>query len=144
MGKLTPNERTRRRALKLAKALDYNCDVCSAHEGHPCQNTGRARAPGTPAKTPHKCRVGRAFGYLALCNWASPGVAAGDAHLMTALAQSEWAKSTAIESRDFTGTCDKCDGPNDRANESNYCTKCSADFQARTLLNPECQPVGSK
>lgn len=44
---------------------------------------------------------------------------------------------------DYIGTCDKCDGPNDRANESNYCTPCSAAFQARTLRNPECQPVGT-
>lgn len=53
-----------------------------------------------------------------------------------------WAASFAP--RDYFGTCDKCDGPNDRANESNYCTGCSAAFQARTLLNPECQPVGSR
>ena len=89
MAKLTPHEKKRRRALKSAKALDYNCDVCSAHEGYPCQNTGRSRAPGTETK-PHKCRLGRAFGYLVLRNWVSPGAAAGDTHLHTGLARMEW------------------------------------------------------
>lgn len=41
-------------------------------------------------------------------------------------------------------TCDRCDGPNDIANESNYCSECRADFHARTRRNPEQQPTGAR
>lgn len=43
----------------------------------------------------------------------------------------------------YTATCDKCEGENDRANESNYCTRCSAEYQARIALDPETRPVGT-
>lgn len=40
--------------------------------------------------------------------------------------------------------CDRCEGPNERANESNYCASCAAEFQAQTRRNPECSPVGGQ
>jgi hypothetical protein len=40
--------------------------------------------------------------------------------------------------------CDKCEQPNDRASEGNYCGKCRSAFQARVAADPETQPVGSK
>lgn len=39
--------------------------------------------------------------------------------------------------------CDKCEHPNDRADESNYCSRCSAEYQARVARDPETRPVGS-
>ena len=68
MSKLSPQERARRRMLWVAVALDYDCDRCSAHAGWPCQSTGRSRHPGT-ACAPHKPRMNRAFGDLALRAW---------------------------------------------------------------------------
>jgi hypothetical protein len=41
-----------------------------------------------------------------------------------------------------SSTCDKCDGPNDIANESNYCSACRAEFHARVKRDPEQQPTG--
>lgn len=38
-------------------------------------------------------------------------------------------------------TCDKCDGPNDIANESNYCSTCRTEFRARVKRDPEQQPT---
>jgi hypothetical protein len=90
MSKLEPKEKSRRKALKLAKALDYYCPVCNAHEGYPCQGTGLSKKPGVALKAPHKHRRMRAFGYLAVHRWVSPGVAAGETKLFTGLAQAEW------------------------------------------------------
>lgn len=109
--KTKKHERKRRRALKLAKALDFNCDVCSAHEGHPCQNTGRSRTPGTEAKVSHKCRLERAQGYLALRNWVSPGVAGSDSKLYTGLARTEWQRFL-----------EDCGGPATEESDHDYTT----------------------
>jgi hypothetical protein len=39
--------------------------------------------------------------------------------------------------------CDKCEKPNDRAAESNYCSACAAAYQARIRRDPEQRPAGS-
>lgn len=37
--------------------------------------------------------------------------------------------------------CDKCDGPNPCANESNYCPACRAAYQARVGREYETRPI---
>lgn len=91
MTRLTPYEKKRRQALKLAKAFDFYCPVCSALEGVPCQNTGRAKKPGTLAAEPHKQRRLQAFGYLALRDWRAPSVKSDyPTRLDTPRAQAAW------------------------------------------------------
>lgn len=41
-------------------------------------------------------------------------------------------------------SCDKCDGPNDRAAFANYCTRCSNEYSARHAGDPEYRPVGGR
>ncbi len=66
-------EKVRRRALKLAKALDYYCPICDHREGSPCESTGRSKTPGQIRKVPHKYRLDRARAYLQLHNWQVKG-----------------------------------------------------------------------
>jgi hypothetical protein len=39
--------------------------------------------------------------------------------------------------------CDKCGGENDRVEESNYCARCSSEYQERIAAHPETRPVGT-
>lgn len=39
--------------------------------------------------------------------------------------------------------CDKCGLPNDRWNESNYCSRCASEYQVRVGADPETRPIGA-
>jgi len=68
--RLSPEERKRRRELVAHVALvRYGCDTCGMHAGHPCQSTGRSRAPGKPLAKVHKPRRMRARSWLSLYDY---------------------------------------------------------------------------
>jgi len=53
------------------------------------------------------------------------------------------AKRAASRELDKVVLCDKCDKPNDRADEGNYCSVCAGAYKARIRQDPETRPVGS-
>jgi hypothetical protein len=38
--------------------------------------------------------------------------------------------------------CDKCERPNDQADQSNYCSECAREYQARVAAEWETRPIG--